>query len=73
MKNKFYIICISLIFSLINFSNLNSEEIFNFNVSEIEITENGNIIKGYNGGEAYTNDGMSISAIILNIIKLKHF
>tara|TARA_B100001564_G_C20661887_1_gene681935 strand:+ start:632 stop:3253 length:2622 start_codon:yes stop_codon:yes gene_type:complete len=73
MKNKFYLICIFLIFSLINFSNLNSEEIFNFNVSEIELTENGNIIKGYNGGEAYTNDGISISANNFEYNKIKTF
>ena len=73
MKNKFYLICIFLIFNLINFSNLNSEEIFNFNISEIEITENGNIIKGYNGGKAYTNDGISISANNFEYNKIKTF
>ena len=41
---------------------VSSEEIINFNISEIEITEDGKIIKGYNGGEAYTNDGISILA-----------
>ena len=52
MKNS---IKIFFIFSLLNlylFSNASSEEIFKFEVSEIEITQNGNLIKGYNGGKA---------------------
>ena len=35
---------------------------FKFEVSEIEITQNGNLIKGYNGGKATTNDGITIKA-----------
>ena len=61
MKNKFfYIICFAL--SFFTSQSLNSNEIFNFNVTEIEITEEGNLFKGKNGGEAYTNDGISIMA-----------
>ena len=61
MKNKFfYIICFAL--SFFTFQSLNSNEIFNFNITEIEITEDGNLFKGKNGGEAYTNDGISITA-----------
>ena len=37
MKNKFYLIKIYLILSFFLFSNLNSEETFNFNVTEVEI------------------------------------
>ena len=62
MKNS---IKIFFIFSLLNlylFSNASSEEIFKFEVSEIEITQNGNLIKGYNGGKATTNNGISIKA-----------
>ena len=44
------------------FSNASAREIFKFDVTEIEITQNGNIIKGYNGGKAFTNDGISIKA-----------
>ena len=44
------------------FQSLNSNEVFKFNVTEIEITEDGNLFKGKNGGEAYTNDGISIKA-----------
>ena len=62
MKNKF-IYLIGIFF--VNFfflSNLNAVEVFNLNVSEIEITQNGNLFKGYNGGTANTNDGISIKA-----------
>ena len=41
---------------------MNAEEIFNFNVSQLEVTEEGNLFRGYDGGEAYTNDGISIKA-----------
>ena len=40
----------------------NAKEIFNFNVTEIEIKENGNVIMGTKGGEAFTNDGITIQA-----------
>ena len=62
MKNKFLLILFYLFANLFISSNLKSLEIFNFNVSEIEITQNGNLFKGSNGGEAYTNDGVSIEA-----------
>ena len=62
MKNKFFLIKVYLVLSFFLFSNLNSEENFFFNISEIEITQNGNLFKGTNGGEAYTNDGISIIA-----------
>jgi len=62
MKNKNLILGIYLIISFLIFSNSYSEEVFNFNVSEIEITENGNIYKGKNGGEVFSNDGTSITA-----------
>ena len=62
MKNKFLIILFYLFINLFISSNLKSLEIFNFNVSEIEITQNWNLFKGFNGGQAYTNDGVSIEA-----------
>ena len=61
MKNKFfYLICFALSFFI--FQTVNSNEIFNFNVTEIEVTQDGNLFKGRNGGEAFTNDGISIKA-----------
>ena len=62
MKNKFIYISIYIFINLFFTSNLNSKDIFNFNVTEIQITQDGNLFKGYNGGEAFTNDGVSITA-----------
>ncbi len=71
MKNKFFLINLYLILSFFLFPNLNSEENFIFNVSEIEISEDGNLFKGRNGGEAYTDDGISIIAKNFEYNKLK--
>ena len=62
MKNKIYSLLIIFIFSVSFETKLNSEEVFNFNVSELEVTEEGNVFRGYNGGEAYTDDGISVKA-----------
>ena len=51
MKNNFLLIKIYLVLSFFLFSNSNSEETFTFNVSEIQITEDGNVFKGINGGK----------------------
>ena len=62
MKNKIKYLLLSIFILSLNISTLLSDEIFNFNVSDIEITQNGNIFKGFNGGEAFTNNGVSIKA-----------
>ena len=63
MKNKSKIFFLIYIFiSSFTTSNLYSKEIFNFNVSEIEVSKNGNLFKAYNGGEVFTNDGINILA-----------
>ena len=62
MKNKFYIIIFTLIFYLGVFYPLNASEQFNFDVTEIEITENGNIFKGLKRGLITTQDGVFINA-----------
>jgi LPS-assembly protein len=62
MRNKFKSsIFIFIIFFLI-FKNVNANESFIFDVTEIEILENGNQIKGYKGGTATSEDGSTISA-----------
>lgn len=62
MKNKFINIFLILIFNLFFFSYSMAEE-FNFNVTELQITENGNIITGINGGVVTTrNDEIIITA-----------
>ena len=40
----------------------NAIDQFNFNVTEAEILDNGNIFKGTKGGTATSNEGLSISA-----------
>ena len=42
--------------------SLNSEEIFNFNITELEITNDGTVFIGSDGGEVYTTDGTSVTA-----------
>tara|TARA_S200000501_G_scaffold322991_1_gene319368 strand:- start:3288 stop:5747 length:2460 start_codon:yes stop_codon:yes gene_type:complete len=50
---------------IISFSitlNVYSNEPFNFDITEIEIIDNGNTVKGYKGGTATTDDGLKIEA-----------
>ena len=54
-----------LLLSFLNFFiivNANASEQFTFDVTEIEIVDDGNIIKGYKGGTATTEDGLEIIA-----------
>ena len=62
MKNNFKIFLISLVLNLFFFLSVNANEDFTFDITEIEITENGNKIKGFNGGKAFTEDGDIITA-----------
>ena len=62
MKNKFLII-IGLVFFFLSFTSYSSsQEEFYFEVTEIDITKNGNLIVGSKGGKAITNDGFEIIA-----------
>ena len=62
MKNKYFITIIILLLSNIYTSiSLSNDEII-FDVTEIEILDNGNIINGQNGGKATTNNGLEIKA-----------
>ena len=49
MKNKFITIFFVLIFSL-HFCKFSTAEEFNFDTTELQVTENGNLVKGINGG-----------------------
>ena len=62
MKNK--VVKTVLILLVVNFfhSISFSENQFNFNVSNLEISENGNIFKGLNKGIITTNNGIKITA-----------
>ena len=60
MKNNFF----KILFFFLLYLNLStfsfSEEEFNFQVTEINIIENGDIVIGSNGGKAITNNGIEI-------------
>ena len=62
MKNNLVIIIIFIISNFFTVTEIKSKEIFKFDVTNVEILENGNLFKGYNGGEATTNDGIKIIA-----------
>ena len=62
MKNKINIIILTLI--IVNFfcSKVFSNDQFNFNVTELEITNNGNLVKGIKRGTILTDDGIKFDA-----------
>ena len=62
MKNKFNFFIFFLIFLISGINNLFANEIFNFDVKEIEILENGNRFIGKKGGVARSLDGIVIKA-----------
>tara|TARA_Y100000816_G_scaffold131556_1_gene92868 strand:+ start:628 stop:3300 length:2673 start_codon:yes stop_codon:yes gene_type:complete len=62
MKNKFLILISIIACNLLIFLPLKSDEKFNFDVTEIEIKEKGNIIEGNKKGLVTTNDGIYIYA-----------
>ena len=61
MKNKSLIIFFIFLFNLVFFKAYGIE-VFNFNVTEIQISENGNKFVGVNRGTITSNDGISIEA-----------
>jgi len=61
MKNKFIEIILILLLSVIYTSKVISED-FIFNISELEITENGNVYNGINGGKVTTDNGIEVTA-----------
>ncbi len=62
MKNRFILISFySIVFSLLNFSVITAEQ-FNFDVTEMIISENGNKVYGYKKGTIKTDNGIIINA-----------
>ena len=62
MKNNFLIFFLTLFFG-INFLNISSaQDEFKFNITEIEISDDGNLIIGSKGGKAETYNGHEITA-----------
>lgn len=63
MQNNKKILLLFLIFYISIFSNKSyAIEDFNFDVTEVEILENGNIFKGLKRGKIVTNDGLILTA-----------
>ena len=77
MKNKIKIISLLFLFLIFNFKNLYGSEDFNFNITEIEILNEGNLFKGLKRGTATTKEGLEITADefeydkILNVLNAK--
>ena len=59
MKNKFIAILLIFILNLMSQSITIADE-FNFNATEIKITENGNVVKGVGGGKVTTQNNQII-------------
>ena len=62
MKNKLIIILILVLNSLLGISYAKIINEFNFDITEIEILEDGNKFVGKKGGTVVTNDGLKINA-----------
>ena len=62
MRNKYLFFLIVLMVSNLFYFNVNSAEQFNFDVTEIEISQNGEVIKGVKKGTINTNNGITIKA-----------
>ena len=62
MKNNFFYLLVIILFCNFLSTKTLAEVQFNFNVSEIEILESGNLIKGLKKGVVNTNEGLSITA-----------
>ena len=76
MRNRLFSLILFLLISLISY-NAQSAEQFNFDVTEIEILNEGNLFKGLKRGTATTKEGLKITADefeydkLLNILKAK--
>ena len=72
MINKLLYIFLILILNILTSSNIYAAEVFNFDVTEVEITEEGNKFLGKNGGTATSNDGTVIKANNFEYDKLRN-
>ena len=60
MKNNLNFLYLLVIFLVFINTLVNANEQFNFSITEIEISDNGNKIKGQKRGTIETNDGLRI-------------
>ena len=73
MKNKIYSIIISFFICSVFTYNAFSYEQFNFDITEVEILDEGNIVKGLKKGTVTTNDGIIINSDKFFYNKNKNF
>jgi len=75
MMNKFFFLLVFVFLNLTISQKIYGAEQFNFDVTEVEILEDGNLFKGLKRGTVTTNDGVIINADqfeynkLLNILK----
>ena len=62
MKNKILIFYLIFFYKIIFLNISSAQDQFKFNITEIQITDNGNLIIGSKGGKAETYDGREIIA-----------
>ena len=72
MINKLLYIFLILILNILNNSSTQAAEVFNFDVTEVEIIEEGNKFLGKKGGTATSIDGTVIKANNFEYDKLKN-
>ena len=70
MKIKLLFFVLWFLLNNLVYSNSFGEENFNFNITEVEILEDGNVIKGLKKGTIKTNDGLKIIANTFTYNKL---
>ena len=62
MKNKFIFYLLFSILQFLNFVNAFAVDGFIFNVTELEISDNGNLYKGLKKGKVSSSNGITINA-----------
>ena len=72
MKNKFLYLIFNILIIFFIFLNVGAKEQFNFDITEIEIKENGNKFFGKKRGIITSNDGLEIEANEFEYDKLKN-
>ena len=72
MQNKFLSILLIFLINIILISPVVAENEFDFNITEIEVSNNGNKIIGKNRGDISTSNGVTISANSFEYDKTKN-
>ena len=73
MRNNIYII-LAILFLFTTFpAKSNSEQQFNFDITNVEILDEGNVFKGTNKGKITTDNGIEIIAESFEYNKAKIF